>query len=211
MHMWEFRNFYKNIALISDDNEQITYQELEEEGSKLASIIGERCLVFSLCTNSIGSVIGYTGFLNHNIVPVLLNAQMDREALENLMIAYQPSYLWIPKDKTAHFEKCQEVFQSYNYVLLKTDYNCITSMHTELGLLLTTSGSTGSPKFVRQSYKNILENAKSIVEYLQLDDTERPITTLPMNYTYGLSIINSHLLVGATILLTDSKMMVKEF
>ncbi|MCF0142786.1 MAG: AMP-binding protein, partial [Parasporobacterium sp.] len=78
-------------------------------------------------------------------------------------------------------------------------------------LMLTTSGSTGSPKFVRQSYTNVFTNAEQIVEYLELSETERPITTLPMNYTYGLSIINSHLLVGAAILVTDKGLMQKEF
>ena len=77
--------------------------------------------------------------------------------------------------------------------------------------MLTTSGSTGSPKFVRQSYKNVLANAQSIVQYLELNEGEKAITTLPMNYTYGLSIINSHLLVGATILVTDKGLMQKEF
>jgi len=84
-------------------------------------------------------------------------------------------------------------------------------MHEELALLLTTSGSTGSPKLVRQSYKNIKSNAESIVKYLEISELERPITTLPMNYTYGLSIINSHLLKGATILLTNKSFMEKEF
>ena len=78
-------------------------------------------------------------------------------------------------------------------------------------MLLTTSGSTGSPKFVRQSYTNIKANTNSIIQYLELDSSERPITTLPMNYTYGLSIINTHLAVGATILLTDKTLMQKEF
>jgi len=64
---------------------------------------------------------------------------------------------------------------------------------------------------VRQSFENIKANAEAIVEYLGLDDTERPITTLPMHYSYGLSIINSHLLVGATILLTNKTLMQKEF
>lgn len=64
---------------------------------------------------------------------------------------------------------------------------------------------------MRQSYGNILNNAQSIVKYLELDENERPITTLPMNYTYGLSIINSHFLVGATILITDKSLMQKEF
>ena len=77
--------------------------------------------------------------------------------------------------------------------------------------MLTTSGSTGSPKLVRQSYKNIEANTKSIVEYLQLNETERAITTLPMNYTYGISIINTHLWVGASIILTEKGLMQKEF
>ena len=96
-------------------------------------------------------------------------------------------------------------------MLLRTGYVKDCLLYGELGLLLTTSGSTGSPKFVRQSYTNILDNARSIVTYLELDETERPITTLPMNYTYGLSIINSHLLVGASILVTDKTLMEKEF
>jgi long-chain acyl-CoA synthetase len=49
------------------------------------------------------------------------------------------------------------------------------------------------------------------VEYLKLGPDERPITTLPMNYTYGLSILNTHLDVGATILLTDKGVAQKEF
>jgi len=78
-------------------------------------------------------------------------------------------------------------------------------------LLLTTSGSTGSPKLVRISYKNIEANAASIAEYLAIDENERAITTLPMSYSFGLSIINSHLLKGATILLTSKTLMEKEF
>ena len=52
---------------------------------------------------------------------------------------------------------------------------------------------------------------KQLAEYLEITDAERPITTLPMNYTYGLSVINSHLLKGATTLLTNKGLMQKEF
>lgn len=95
--------------------------------------------------------------------------------------------------------------------MLKTNYKIDYPLYKNLALLITTSGSTGSPKFVRQSYENLRSNAQSIAEYLKLDETERPITTLPMNYVYGLSIINSHFLVGATLLLTDKGLMQKEF
>ena len=86
-----------------------------------------------------------------------------------------------------------------------------TKCHQDLALCLTTSGSTGSPKLVRLTKRNILANAESIAEYLQIDENERPITMLPMYYSYGLSIINSHLLKGATILLTDKTYAQREF
>ncbi len=86
-----------------------------------------------------------------------------------------------------------------------------TTCHPDLAVCLTTSGSTGSPKLVRLTKRNILANAESIAEYLQIDENERPITMLPMYYSYGLSIINSHLLKGATILLTASTFAQREF
>ena len=87
----------------------------------------------------------------------------------------------------------------------------ITKCHPDLAVCLTTSGSTGSPKLVRLTLRNIIANAESIAEYLHIDADERPITMLPMYYSYGLSIINSHLLKGATILLTDKSYAQREF
>lgn len=86
-----------------------------------------------------------------------------------------------------------------------------TICHPDLAVCLTTSGSTGSPKLVRLTLRNIIANAESIAEYLHIDANERPITMLPMYYSYGLSIINSHLLKGATILLTDKSYAQREF
>ena len=86
-----------------------------------------------------------------------------------------------------------------------------TKCHPDLALCLTTSGSTGSPKLVRLTKRNILANAESIAEYLQIGENERPITMLPMYYSYGLSIINSHLLKGAIILLTDKTYAQRDF
>ena len=86
-----------------------------------------------------------------------------------------------------------------------------TLCHPDLAVCLTTSGSTGSPKLVRLTLENLRSNAESIAEYLHIDEHERAITMLPMYYSYGLSIINSHLLKGATILLTDKTYAQREF
>lgn len=87
----------------------------------------------------------------------------------------------------------------------------ITKCHPDLAVCLTTSGSTGSPKLVRLTKQNLLSNAEAIAEYLHIDENDRPITMLPMYYSYGLSVINSHLIKGATILLTDKTYAQREF
>lgn len=203
--------YYQNIIAISDNKQKVTYKDLANFSNIIGDIIENRSLVFTFCSNTIGSLFGYVSFLRNNIVPLLLNENIDIELVENLIKVYLPQYIYIPKHIREKYMGYRIIIEQYGYVLLKTNFEKKYLLNDDLALLLTTSGSTGSPKFVRQSNINIQSNAKSIVKYLELDNTERPITTLPMSYTYGLSIINSHLSVGATILLTDYTFMQKEF
>lgn len=75
--------------------------------------------------------------------------------------------------------------------------------HPDLALLLSTSGSTGDPKLVRLSAGNITSNAQSIAQYLNLTAQDCAATTLPLYYSYGMSVLNSYLAVGATLFLTE--------
>ncbi len=209
--IWDLEKYKDNIALLDEFGDFLTYGQLNANANALAETIGHRCVVFCLCSNTIGSVIGYTALLNNGIVSVQVSSHLEEGLLDNLLTTYSPEYLWMPEGNAQAFSDMEIVYSTYGYVLLRTGYEKKHPLFDELGLLITTSGSTGSPKLVRQSYTNLLDNATSIAEYLKLDDTERPITTLPMNYVYGLSIINSHFLVGATLLLTDKGLMQKEF
>jgi acyl-CoA synthetase (AMP-forming)/AMP-acid ligase II len=87
----------------------------------------------------------------------------------------------------------------------------VRDVHPDLALLLSTSGSTGSPKLVRLSRANLAANAESIATYLDITETDRAATTLPMSYCYGLSVIHSHLLRGASVVLTEESVVSEEF
>jgi acyl-coenzyme A synthetase/AMP-(fatty) acid ligase len=78
------------------------------------------------------------------------------------------------------------------------------ALHPDLALLLSTSGSTGSPKLVRLSHANLVANARSISQYLQITDSDCAITSLPLHYCYGLSVLHSHLVSGGRLVLTDA-------
>lgn len=209
--VWNFKQFYGNTALKEQNGDILEYQQLETVGEELAGQTGGRCLVFLMCSNSAGSVVGYTAFMQNGIVPVLLSAGMEEGLLNNLLEVYKPSFIWLPDSISERYPQFTCVYSAFSYKLLRTNYNINYPLYKNLGLLLTTSGSTGSIKFVRQTYENVRVNAEQIAEYLEINETERAITTLPMNYTYGCSIINSHLLKGAEILLTDQTVIQRDF
>ena len=185
--MFDFQKYNDNIAVITDQGEQLTYGELDQR-----TIVNvPRGLVFCLAHNNLDSLLGYITCLQSGLPIVMLDGSKPKELIDALIEIYHPEYIWDGGLKETGLKGCK--------------------IKPELALCLTTSGSTGSPKFVRLSAKNILANAESIVEYLDIDENERPITTLPMYYSYGLSVINSHLLKGATILLTDHTYAQREF
>ena len=198
------------VAAIDELGQVITYGNLVDFTNNWKSVIPDRVLVFILCENVPAALKGYVACMSNGVVPLLLDAAIDQEMLDGLINTYSPAYLWMPKERAESSGQYESVYEHETYVLLATGMEQ-AEMFPELGLLLTTSGSTGTAKLVRQSYANILSNAESIAEYLQLTKEERPITNLPMSYTYGLSVINSHLLVGATILLTTKSVFQKEF
>jgi acyl-CoA synthetase (AMP-forming)/AMP-acid ligase II len=84
-------------------------------------------------------------------------------------------------------------------------------VHPDLALLLTTSGSTGDPKLVRLSRSAVLANAEQVAQSLGITSDDVAITTLPLFYSYGLSVLHSHLSRGATVVLERTGIMQKDF
>lgn len=197
------------IAAVDDSGQEITYGGLCTFAEKLLEKIPSRSLIFILAENSIGSLCGYTGALSNRIVPLILSARTDRELFEQLYTLYKPQYLWQPEDLPTETGQTT-IWTQYGYSLIRTSFGR-QKLYDELSLLLPTSGSTGSSKLVRHSYCNIETNARNVAAMFELNAQERPLVTLPMHYTMGLSVIASHLVVGATLLLTKRSLLDPSF
>ncbi|MDD3429703.1 MAG: AMP-binding protein [Oscillospiraceae bacterium] len=207
----DYTKFESRSLAVCEDGTNLCYRDLTAFSKQIGVHVPKRSLLFSFCSNTAGSLLGYLAFLNNRIVPVMVDSGIDAALVAQLIDTYQPQYLYLPQNMAAQYPYAAPVFTAYGYTLLKTNFDTVYPLYDELALLITTSGSTGSPKLVRQSYQNLQANATSIVEYLEIDETERPISTLPMNYVYGISIINSHVQMGATLLFTTKSIMQKEF
>jgi acyl-coenzyme A synthetase/AMP-(fatty) acid ligase len=203
-NIFDFTAYKGNVALISSDAE-VTYSEVDNLSLLLSPKIRMRSLVFLVCTNTIDSIISYIGIIRSGAVCMLIKERN----FDFLLQTYKPEYIVAPSDI---LNIQGSVLCGMNsYTLYKTNYPIDYQVSDDLAILLSTSGSTGSPKFVKVSYQNIVSNSVSISDYLNISSVDRAITTMPMNYSYGLSIIHTHLMNGASIIVTDSSLMSREF
>lgn len=204
-----------HLMLVDDRNCQMTYREARIFGEEYFKNMTARALTLIVTENTAASVLIYIHVLRNQLVPMLLDKKTDREQLSVIIEKYRPEYIALPVSVHWYPGKgYKEKWQAGDYAFYERDVSEdeeITQLHKDLALLLSTSGSTGSPKFVKISRENLQSNTASIAAYLHITSADRPITTLPMSYTYGLSIINSHLYKGATILLTEYSVMEQKF
>ncbi|MER5948447.1 AMP-binding protein [Streptomyces sp. NPDC001904] len=204
----EMRRYGDRTAVVDDRGRRFSYRELDRMAAEWGSHLpqGERALILLRTRNCVESLVGLLGGVSSGHVVLPVDHGLDAGLVARLMDAYRPEYVW-----GAGQETDPAVFTMGDYALTPTRYGPGQALHADLGVVLLTSGSTGSPKGVRLTRANIAANARSIAEYLALDDTERPVTSLPMSYSYGLSVITSHLHVGATLLLTETSVVRGEF
>ncbi|MEO5609156.1 MAG: AMP-binding protein [Ornithinibacter sp.] len=170
-------------------SERVSHRDLARRVAAQASGwpgVGERRLVLVEIEHTVESVVTYLAALDAGHV-VLLAAPGRAQDLAST---------WAPDDVAGTGARGWTV--THGSVPGRHD------LHPDLALLLSTSGSTGSPKLVRLSAHAVVANALDIAKALDLDVTDRGVTTLPLHYCYGLSVLHSHLAVGASVLLTDA-------
>lgn len=143
-------------------------------------------------TNHPAPLSMYLAALRSGHAVMLLPATLHPDLLAVLIEAYQPD--WIFRQQAVEWREPVR-----------------REIHPDLALLLPTSGTTGSPQMVRLSYTNLASNAEAIAAYLALGPQDRAITSLPVTYSYGLSVVNSLLQAGGSLVLTNASLMQPEF
>ncbi|MDR3416679.1 MAG: AMP-binding protein [Nevskia sp.] len=189
--------FADQPAVIADDGSRLSYAGLAQAADRVFASPGApaapRTLIAVECDNTLPALCGYLGALRAGHPALLVDAGLPDDLRRHLYRHYQVATVWQAGGTWAG-QGCSP-----------------PPLHAELTLLLSTSGSTGAAKLVRLSLRNLQANADSIAAYLELTAAERPITALPMHYSFGLSVINSHLAVGATLLLTAHSIAARPF
>ena len=193
----------QRIAAIDSNGDQLTYADIKLLSQQISTNISDRALCFLLVENNIGGIAWTMSMLDsRKLVPLILNVKTEIGLYQQLLDTYQPTYICAP---THQLTEGEVIDTQFGYTLTKISDN-IHPIHCDLSHLLPTSGSTGSPKLVRHKYENIEAAGLNISTFFELKETDRPLMVLPLYYTMGLSMVFSHLRVGATILITGLSM-----
>lgn len=205
---------HTQVACTDGRERSLTYQELNDWVDQICVSVesnGQRQLGFLFSANTLEWLCTYLACLRTGHVPLLLPSDLETGLADQLIGIYQPAWIW---RQHSGQEEPQESVRPANSALAAFDWReptTRTALHPQLGLLLSTSGSTGSPKLVRLSYSALAANARSIADYLNIQPQDRALTTLPPSYSYGLSVINSHLAAGATLVMNNVSLMSRDF
>tara|TARA_B100000768_G_scaffold167820_1_gene172207 strand:+ start:101 stop:1537 length:1437 start_codon:yes stop_codon:yes gene_type:complete len=205
----KIKYYGKKIAIIDHNNDKFTYTEIEKFSKIVGKQIKKKSLVFILSGNNLETIIFYLAALENNCVIHFIDKNIEHLLLKNLIIEYKPNYIF-SKNKIQN-NKYKKELDFYNYSIFSQKKFLKLKVNKNLLILLTTSGTTGTKKLVRQSYENYKSNTKSIIKGLRIKKNYSTITTLPISYTFGLSIINTHLFVGSTIILNEDSVLQKSF
>ena len=197
------------IAIADDRENRITYRELGEKAENLEKSLEERSLIFFLCDHQMETVELLYEILLLNRVPLLLQSDISLELLDNLIEIYQPQYIYCNKTNEI-VGRYRSKIEWEEHVLLVMN-NPQFAIHPDVAVLLSTSGTTGSPKLVKLSYNNLYKNAEFVCSELGIRSGQKGISPLEMNYVYGLNFCIWHWHCGATLLLTEEFVFSKKF
>ncbi|WHO76258.1 AMP-binding protein [Rhizobium sp. BT03] len=187
-------------ALIFADGRTLSYADLDAQTQRFAERLGrgEKRLVAISADLSEHAIVAYLGALRAGHAVAMLPPCDDRQWQEFLS-AFQPDFTYRPAD--GRWRLVEESRPGQNDAPL----------HPDLALLLKTSGSSGSAKAVRLSYASLDANARAIADYLELSPADRTALVLPLHYSYGLSVLHSHLVAGGSIFIPGVSVVSEDF
>ncbi len=139
---------------------------------------------------------------------MLLNSKLNEDLKQNLEKIYSPAFIYdTERNYVSSYSTLDWIFS--NKLFFKE--NTATNLHPDLKLLLSTSGTTGSPKFVKLSEENLIQNALSIIDYLPIKETDVTPLNMPIYYSYGLSVLTTNCIAGGKIVCSNKDILQKEF
>jgi acyl-CoA synthetase (AMP-forming)/AMP-acid ligase II len=195
---------------VYDDRSEswLTREELRNASLDLAKSIASehKRLVFLLCGLNSETIIGLLAAAAAGHATALIDPALAEHLMTGLIESYQPELILgargaiekLPDLGKAPAGAAQSRAGAIEWIARESGRS-FPSIDPALQLLLSTSGTTGSQKYVRLSRDAVVANARQIAQALAIDEASVGVAHLPLHYSYGLSVVTSHLMSGGRL------------
>ena len=167
-----FNNFKKNLnskALIDEKIGNFKYKDLINQINITKDKIKNNSIVLLIADNTAPFVLGYVSFLScKNVINILLDISFSEDFINDVIKKYKPNYVFSPNGNLNFKNEYKEILNLYSYSIFEINKKFKKDLNFNNFLLLSTSGTTQSPKFVRLSKRNINDNTKKICHSLKI-------------------------------------------
>lgn len=211
--MFKNLNYFKNRIALFDLNKKYFYNDFLIKKNFLKKKINKKNIVLIICENKIEILFYYITCQLLRSLIILVDYKTSNEEIEKINKKYKPNLL------ITSFTRIKKLNLKYNDILdvqnefciFKLSSNFLPNINKKISILIPTSGSMGSSKFVMLSYNNLMDNMKKISIYLNINRKHRTICNMPIAYSYMISVIHSHIYSGASIFMTNKSFISRDF
>ena len=198
--------YSSNCPVLLDEAQTVTMGDIRYVSMVFRDNFAGKLIVLK-GARKVGHLAGYLASLLARVPVMILDDETTGDFLDEVISRFRPAGIF-------GFERKFSAYDAADFLpgvdgLVNVEMP--KAAHPNLAVLLGTSGSTGTPKFVRLSREAVFHNATAISECLPILETDVAITSLPYSYSYGLSIVNTHFIRGAQILVSESSLASKDF
>lgn len=195
-------------ALLDSQGRCLSHGEVRQTVARLANAwpVGPGGLTLLIVPNTLAAVLAYLAAMTAGGAVWPLPPGLPRARVDALVQAYAPDV--IVTDDAPMAETLSPDYQqaapplSLSPLTVLARRHPAPAVHPDLAVCLSTSGSTGHPKVVRLSRSALAANTDAIIKALGITPQERAVLHLPLAYSFGLSVLHSHLWAGGSLLVT---------
>lgn len=212
MRFYDRNEKYLDRVIIETDKGKIyTYKDLDKIHDIIKNNTKKRETVFLICKKCPASILAFLSFLRNEVIVFMLDDKIDNDVIKQLIDSYEPNYIFVNNNNIDAYKNFKEVLNIENMVLIKNENQKLPIKNNKLAFLISTSGSTGSPKFVKITYNGFDSALRKVNERIGYNENDICISILPLQYIYGLELLCCIIKVGGKILVTEKSVVQNSF
>lgn len=226
---------FSDKVFVTEGQRTLTFNELNEGSKQISKEIRNkysRNLIGLLMDNSIEYLVSYFGIMRSNNIVVPVNTQSSVNELVSLVEQGVRVFFLLENNLKDISKLPKEILEKIDIFVINPlnteglqgldsqiysisifdfeddgEYEDLNISENDIALIIFTSGTKSAANGVCLTHKNLITNMDQIVNEINITDKDSMLVIIPFYYSYGNSLILTHLVKGAKLILNKNSIL----